>query len=420
MTDERSQYLLKQQKPFVFRPPKQNSFIISLCKHMMPLILRREKIVSVDIKDEDLQRLKSLKGSRAILTANHPGALEPYILFHLSKCLDEEFNYVAAKSVFEEYAIKAWVLQRLGVYSIIQGSSDRNSFRMTRKLLVEGKRWLVIFPEGEVCWQGDTLMPFQQGVAQFAFWACDDLAELDEFPPVYLVPIAIKYIYLRDMRPQINRSLKRLESQLDLSSESQPSTQYDRLRRVGGAMLDANEKKFDISPQKDSTLDERVQNLKEHILSRIAKSLGVNLRADQPLIWRIRDVFNAFDRIAYGESEDSEYASILNQQRREEMQALYEDLWRVMYFVAVYDGYVKETLTTERMLDVLSVLELEVFKKRRIWGPKKAVVNIGAPLNARDYLSRFQIDKKAALSEVTRTLEDSVGQLLQELSRHPQ
>ena len=31
------------------------------------------------------------------------------------------------------------------------------------------KRWLVIFSEGEVCWQNDTVMPFQQGMGTWIF-----------------------------------------------------------------------------------------------------------------------------------------------------------------------------------------------------------------------------------------------------------
>jgi hypothetical protein len=106
---------------------------------------------------------------------------------------------------------------------------------------VGGNRWLVIFPEGVACGQNDTVMPFQQGIAQLAFWACDDLGKQGDLPPIYFVPIAIKYIYLRDMRSEIDDSLRRLEDNLLLPPSPQHSTLFSRLRRVGEAVLSANE-----------------------------------------------------------------------------------------------------------------------------------------------------------------------------------
>ena len=55
--------------------------------------------------------------------------------------------------------------------------SWRHSFQKTRQILAEGNRWLVIFPEGQTVWQNDTVMPFQPGVVQLAFKACETVFE---------------------------------------------------------------------------------------------------------------------------------------------------------------------------------------------------------------------------------------------------
>jgi len=142
------------------------------------------------------------------------------------------------------------------------------------------------------------------------------------------------------------------------------------------------------------------------------------LRPEQPLLDRIRDLFNAVDQIVYSEAEGPEYERQLHHRRQEAARGLYDDLWRVLHFVALYDGYVRETLTAERFLDVLRLLELEVFGQKRIRGPRKALVKIGQPLNLMPYFPRYQSDKRATLQEVTTSLESSVRQLLAELS-HP-
>ena len=418
MPAPRNQYLTGKPKPYTFRPPRSNRFFIWLAKGLLPLILHRSlKIVEVEVNEADLRRLRELKRLRVILTPNHAQGVEPAIVFHLSKLLNEEFNYLAAKDAFEHPSPVPWLLQRLGAYSVVRGTPDRDSFRMTRQLLLDGQRWLVVFPEGEVCWQDDTVMPFQQGVAQLAFWAYDDLVKQGERPLLYFVPIAIKYVYIRNMRLEIDRSLQQLERKLFSALTLHPSTLYDRLRRVGEAVLSANEKEYNVRPREGAGLNERVQQMKELITARVEAALRVSPRPEQPLLERTRNLFNSLDRIVYSEPEAPEYERQLHHRRQQEIRMLYDDLSQVLRFVALYDGYVRETLTAERFLDVLGRLELEVFGKRTIWGSRKAIMKIGEPLNLEDYFPRYKTDKRGTLQEIMTSLEDSVRKMLSELSR---
>ncbi len=407
----------RRSKPFTFRPPKNNRLFIWVVKRVAGIMLRRvPKIVEVDVKEEDLRRLRELKNHRVVLTPNHSGEKEPYILFYLSKILREEFYYLTAKEVFERNILEGWLIQRLGAYSIIRGAVDRHSFRMTRQLLGEGKGWLVIFPEGTACGQNDTVMPFHQGTAQFAFWAYEDLAKEGELPPIYFVPIAIIYVYLRDMHREIDRSLRRLEREVLPASSLQPSNLYHRLRSVGEAVLSANEKEHNVRPRKEASLEERIQHMKELIVSRVASALGISPPADRPLLDRIRELLNAIDQLVYHEHEGRDYERRLHQIHQQEVRGFFDDVSRVLRFVALHDGYVRETLTAERFLDVLALLEHEVFGRRRNWGPKKALVKVGEPLNLIQYYQRYKNDKRGTLQEVTAALESSVRQMLNEFS----
>jgi hypothetical protein len=89
----------------------------------------------------------------------------------------------------------------------------------------------------------------------------------------------------------------------------------------------------------------------------------------------------------------------------------------VLYFVALHDGYVRETLSAERFLDVLGRLEREVFGRIRYWGPRKAIVKIGEPLNLANYHHHYKSDKRGTLKNVPIKLESSVRQMLTKLSR---
>ena len=72
-------------------------------------------------------------------------------MFLLSREIDATFNYMTASEIFLEGRFRAWksfLIQRLGGYSVIRGSVDRDAFRTTRQLLQAGERPSVIFAEG--------------------------------------------------------------------------------------------------------------------------------------------------------------------------------------------------------------------------------------------------------------------------------
>lgn len=403
--------------PYKFRPPKESKLIIAFSKRfLLPIFMKLVmKLECIEVSDEDLKRLKAIEGHRAILAPNHPTSLDPVIMFHLSTLLGEDFNYLASWESFYP-AFKGWWLQRAGCYSIVRGTADRESFRATRRLLVEGQRKLVIFPEGEASGQNDIVMPFQQGIAQFGFWALEDLKKRGALPPLFLVPIAIKYVYIRDMCHEIDRALHRLERKLKLQPQRN-TTLYDRLRRVGIAVIEGAEKAYGVRPQRDASLNDRIQTMKEMFVQRVASALGVTLRPDQPLIERIRELFNAIDRIVYREPTGSDYERMLHRSRQQLAQSLYDDLWRALRFVGIYDGYVRETLSQERFLEVIGRLEWAVFGKETWRGPRKVLVRIGEPINLTEYWNRYKEAKRTTLAEVTAHLEANVRTMLSELVR---
>ncbi|MFC1597286.1 1-acyl-sn-glycerol-3-phosphate acyltransferase [Planctomycetota bacterium] len=404
-------------KPFTFRPPKPNRLVIAFQKLTLPFAIRRKlKVTEIEIGDDDLARLRALKPERCLLMPSHSGGFEPYIIMHLSKLLGDYYYYMAAMEAFEKSPITGWCMQRLGAYSIIRGTADRASFQMTKQLLVDAKRWLVIFPEGQTVFQNDTVMPFQQGVVQMAFKAYETAVEQDEGASLFCVPVSIKYAYLEDMRTEREASLARLESKLFPPDSAAPQSAYERLQRIGKAVLTANEKSHHVKPDENASFDDRIQRMKETILRYVERQLDLTPRADHSLLDRTRSLFNAVDRIVYEEPETSEYEQRLASERQKAVQDLYDDLWRVLQMVAIYDGYVRESMTAERFMDVLCLLEMEVLGERRIWGPRKAMVRVGEPVDLRDHFSAYKTDRRGATREVTLAVESQVRQMLSALA----
>ncbi len=383
-----------------------------------PLLLRQTlKVAQVSLPEADRARLLALGRDRAVLAPNHPGH-EPEIVFQLSTMLGQEYNFLAAKEVFQHSWLQGFVVSRTGCYSIVRGANDRESFKTTRDLIAKGARWLVMFPEGQDHYHSDMLTPFQPGVVQLCFWGVDKLAtESAEapLPPVWLVPMFIRYHFLRDMLPAIDASLARLESALKLSVSPSGLHFYDRLGEVGLKLLAANEERYNVRPPADATMNERLNTLRELLINRVASSLGVKApRADQPLRDRLRDLFNALDRVADEPNEGSAYSKDLAREQERLMAGLYRELDRVLGFVSVSEDYALGRPVQERFCDVLGRLEREVLGRERFFGPQRAVIRVGEPINLSEHYPRYLADKRAVVQELTLDLEARVRGLLEE------
>lgn len=404
-------------RPHSFFPPKLSKWVTWLCKCTARLNVRRKlKVVDIDISAEDLSTLLSLREKRCLLMPSHSGGFEPYLIVYLSKLLRDDYYYIAAIEAFQQNPLIGWIMQHMGAYSIIRGAADRLSFQTTRKILAEGKHWLVVFPEGQTVWQNDTIIPFQQGVTQLAFKALGDISSVQDDNDLICIPMAIKYAYLNSMEVEIEESLRRLESQLFKEPVTDVTSTYDRMRRIGEAVLSANEQRHGIRPDADAPMDDRIQCMKETIVREIEQQLDITPRANAQLLDRIRACFNAVDSIVSADISLMPYQQKLAEEHSRAAGALYDDLWRVLQFVAIYDGYVGELLTVERFMDVLCLLEMEVFNERRIWGPRKAIIKVGTPVNLRDHLDAYKEGKRAAVQTVSTAIESSVRGMLDQLS----
>ena len=156
--------------------------------------------------------------------------------------------------------------------------------------------------------------------------------------------------------------------------------------------------------------------MKEVIVREIEDQLDLTPRANQDLLDRIRACFTAVDTIVNSPTEALAYAEKLQQEHRQTARELYDDLWRVLQFVAIYEGYVRELTTVERLMDVLGLLEMEVFGERRMWGPRRAIVTLGREIDLHDRFDSYNSRKRETIREVSLELETSVRDMLGQLA----
>ena len=398
-----------------FKPPKPNTTAIRVAKAIIPLINRLcLKGLTLDVDAESIARLKAIDGYPTALVPNHAARADPAVMFLLSKQLSQQYYYMTARETFDKGrfgGLRSFLLQRFGAYSIVRGTADRNAFRTTRQLFSEGDASLVIFAEGEISRQNDTVMRFERGIVQLCFWALDDMAKAEVDKPLYVVPIGIKYHYPQDMWDDIDVALTELEAHILPSTDQTPIERYERLRRIGVAIFKTLAAEYQYDVDETVPLDMHIQKLKEQILSHAEKIMGINSKAD--VLTRVRTLKNIVDAEVYRDVEQmTEYERKIHEELLQKFQRFYPDLERLINFISITDGYVAEEQSPERFLEVIVRLEREVFGTSKIRGPRVASVRVAEPRDLRECYDTYKAQKRKAVEQVTFELETAVQTLV--------
>ena len=398
-----------------FKPPQPSKTTSQILRALIPLANRWYlKGLTLDIDAESLARLEAIHGHSAVLAPNHPAHEDPVVMFLLSKRLSQPFYYMAAREVFDKGrfgAVRCCLLQRVGVYSVVRGTVDRDAFRTTRKLLFKGDWPIVIFGEGEISRQNDTVMRFERGIVQMCFWALDDMEKAEVEKPLYVVPVGIKYHYPRDMWNSIDAALTRLERHILAPAERTPAERYDRLRRIGVAVFRTLASEYQYEIDETVALDVHIERLKDAILSRAEGIMGIRTEAD--ILTRTRALKNMVDAQVYREVEQmTEYERKIHEEQLQKFQQFYPDLERMINFISITDGYVAEEPSQERFLDVILRLEREVFGRSEMRGPRVASVRVGEPENLRECYDTYRAQRRETVEQITHELETSVQSLV--------
>ena len=398
-----------------FKPPKLNATAIQVAKVLMPFVDRLYlKGLKLDLDAESIARLKTAHGHATVLVPNHSARVDPIVMFLLSKQLSQQYYYMTARETFDKGKfgdLRSFLMQRFGAFSIVRGTADRNAFRTTRELLSEGNSHLVIFAEGEISRQNDTVMRFERGIVQLCFWALDDMAKTGIDKPLYVVPIGIKYHYPQDMWDDIDAALTELEQSILPPPDRTPMERYERLRRIGVAIFKTLAAEYQYKVDETVPLDTHIQKMKEQILSHAEQIMGIHSEAD--VLTRVRTLKNLVDAEVYKDIEQmTAYERKIHEELLQKFQRFYPDLERLINFIAISDGYVAEEPSPERFLEVIVRLEREVFGTSKMRGPRIASVRVGEPKNLREFYDTYKAQKRETVEQITVELETAVQTLV--------
>jgi 1-acyl-sn-glycerol-3-phosphate acyltransferase len=403
-----------------FRAPEDSKLALALMRLFMPVILRgRCHDLEVRVAGDGLARFAKLSGKHVMICPNHSYRHDPETMFAFSKMAHEEFNFVAAREVFDyNNGLNGVLLQKLGCYSVVRGAADRESFKTTKSILVKGEKKLVLFPEGEISWQNEALLPLESGACQLSFWALDELQKTKPSEAVYVLPIALKYTYRTNITRELEWTVTKLEKRLGLNGHAEESL-YLRVRAAALKVLEALERQYDCKVTPEMTLNERMMQVKGNALRWMAEVLNVQLPPIKSsyLDW-VRILRNNMDDVIFGDvHEMSDYERRMHDEKAKKVRGYYRDLDRIVGFMAIYDGYLSPPATQEKIANVVEMLEGEVFNEKSVKGPRLVVVDVGRPINLLEYYADYKKNKRAVLETVTTDLSQQLHGMLDSLEK---
>lgn len=408
-----------------FRPPKDSKAIIGLAKLAWPLCMKYG-LNDTTLKPVDgaLDRFRKVSRQRGMICPNHANRHDPLMIFQLSRLVNEDFNYIAAREVFDwMHGANGWLMQRGGAYSVVRGAADRESFKTTRRIIAEGKKKLVLFPEGEISRQNETVLPLETGAAQMCFWAIEELAKSEngniEDKPVYLLPVALRYTFTKDVRPTLLNRLSDLERQLNLNVDNAKKGAYERMSVLSERLLNSVEQEFDVKPNSELGMGDRVINLRSRIVQKIAEQLNVSLPPNESQLAWIRTVRNAMDDFMYADhSPMSEYQKRIADEKARIIRAMYHHLDRVVNFISIHQGYLNKCNSQEHFTDLLERLETEVFRRDPTpKGPRIVYMDVADPINMTELYPDYKANKKKTVALVTERMTNHISKMVEELDK---
>jgi 1-acyl-sn-glycerol-3-phosphate acyltransferase len=384
--------------------PMLSPFWVRLTRPARRRRLRREqKLVAIELRG--VERLRALldQGAGVLLTPNHAGHPDPFLLCEVADAVGRPFYFMTAWQVFAMYGrIGRRAMQWYGCFSVDREGTDLRALKQSVGILARGANPLVIFPEGEVYHINDRVTPFREGPAVIAL-----TAQKHADRPVFAVPCATKYRYVRDPTPELETVMAELERRLYLRPlTGRPLA--ERVYRFAQAALALKEIEH-LGGTQPGQLPQRIAALTEHVLGGLERTYGLAPRG-QTVPERVKAVRRAcLDRLEQvrGQAE-----------REAEVAAHLDDVFLAVQLFSYPGDYIAERPSVERLAETVDKFEEDVlgYHMARARGERSAVFQVGEPIDVGQFVTGSAQPRKAA-GPLTDALERSVQAMLDEINR---
>jgi len=393
---------LVSKKPYTFVAPDEGRLWPRVLGFLAPSFLRKKYGVT-EVEIRDINRLQTLiqSGNGILLTPNHCRMSDALVLQILSNRLKQPFFTMASSHVFRGSRWFAWVLRKIGAFSVNREGVDREAVKAAIDILAESKRPLVIFPEGALSQANDRLNALMEGVAFIASAAARKRSKRSVDGQVVTVPIAVKYVFKGDLRQAVEPMLIEMENRLSWRPQQKLSL-VERIYKLGHSLLTLKEMEYLNTPQ-TGDLDERLGRLIDHLLSPM-EAEWLDGKSQTSVISRVKELRKA----VLPEMIDGELSDIERQRRWDQL----EDMELAQQLSLYPPRYIASYPTVDRILETVERFSENLSGDESPHPPITAIVQVGQPIEVSPTRHR-----DPGGEDLLAKIETSLNEMLDTLSK---
>ncbi len=393
-----------------FLPNINSPLTESVMDLLMPLAKHVAGINTISIDRDTRTELSEQLKSPALIVANHPTDMDPILLRTLGSAVGLRFNYLACREGFDGLrGAWGWAAQRIGAFSIVRGTVDRESFRHTMNLWVNDDAHIVVFPEGEVGAFNDKLLPFHDGIFQLLLLASEKRIASGK-NPIGIVPLGLRYTLTSDQRSAL------LQASIALCSATGAECSDDliqNLRSLTFIVISRLEVEYGLSANQEITTQERISRLQTAVLQRIHATTGRSIPEHGDLHDLMRISANIIeDAIDAHTLPETVFDRRLAHQRRQRALALQADIDRLQNWLAIEDGYATSDSKQDHAYELIRHFEIEVFGQVRTRLKRNATINVGARIDLSDIDGFEELPRRKQIHALRQMSVESVAACL--------
>lgn len=395
--------IFRPQKRYVFYPPKETSKLKPFLLWLSERIMRRKFHVR-EVRMEGLEELARLAeaGHSLLVAPNHADHADPHVLLYAGEQKGLHFHFMAAREGFEKHRLYAFMLRRMGCFSVDREGADIAAVKTAMDIVARRRRPLVIFPEGEIYHHHERLDQLNEGVATILLRAS---AKVQDGRKCFMVPTAIRYLYHDEVAGTFSDRLDKLEIRIGWK----PRPKLDpvsRIYRLGGGLLALKEEEF-LGQAQTGKLVDRIDQLQDKLISMVEENHGKG-KENMSIPERIRLLRGKIRK----ELSDEEHPPPAD--RAEE---LYDDLDTIFVAAQLYSypgQYLSEDPSTNRIAETILKLEEDVLEDGTYPASMDVSVQFGTPVDVAAFLEERQLDTKTGAKAATEYLGSAIQTMLQQ------
>ena len=381
-------------KPYHFVPPRFSPFWARIIQWYLPSYLRKNfGVTSWECVGAERLAASLAAGAGVMLASNHCRPCDPMVLGLLSREVGRPFHVMASWHLFMQGRVQAFLLPRLGGFSVYREGLDREALKCATRILAEARFPLTIFPEGFVTRNNDRLLNLMDGVAFLARAAAKQRAAASPPGKVVVHPIFVRYFFEGDLAGTLAPVLGEIETRLSW----QPQTQLplrDRVVKAGHALLALKEIEY-LGDCQAGAPGARLASLLDHLLEPLERE-WTGGRREPDAMERIKRLRSAIlPEMAHGTLTEEESA-----RRWRQLAELY-----VAQQLHCYSGdYLDGAPPPERLLETVERYEEDLTDTAQPHPPLHVVISVGEAIEASPARDR-NAESDPIATEMRRQLE---------------